>query len=379
MDKLRTAASVIETANQNIRTQEKTEPQRQASQTEKSIRKDSAAFSGDWKEKVDLGKSVSQLLDELKKQYPNISITTGDINPADLKKLAASSGSGAHLIISQGFLDAMSASKENFAEYKDILTEILEQLSSGTPFSRASGAYLEKDQVTYWTVPEKDDVYSKLENAQKLIEDFKKQMQDNLSGNSSKINTRYTASSTDYDTAGKYSQLAGAASRSAVQTVMGDAQRSIGSLRLVSCLGDKEEQAKARAAIRSLQKLLLRGRKKISRIREEEILSARKKRAQERREEERVRKMKAELKKKQQARLTADGAIRMEGKLGAYESYWRLKARIAQEEQWDSCGLSADALGSVGLPDGGGMADAGIAGGGGFTAGEVIVSAPISF
>lgn len=330
-------------------------------------KKDSVQLSEEWKERAVLSRSAFELLDELRKQYADITITAGVSGNLDLREMAVERGSGTYLVITQGFLDRMTESAESFADYRDVLLEALYQLDQGQPFYQASGAYLEEKQVSFWHVPKKDGQYSELEKLGDQLKRFQEQNQKASSLDNRKV--RYSVSPEDYNTAGKFARLASASTRQHVMTVMSDAYRSIANLRVAGYLGDKEEQQKARAAIRSLQKLLMRGRRKMSRLQEEELLRARKKRAHAQQELEKEQKIKAEIRKKQQMRHQADGAICKEGELDAYWNIWKQRKWEESQEQYEAVSVGKI---SAGLPE------AGAADLAGFGAEEVVVSAPIA-
>lgn len=321
--------------------------------------------------------SVEQLLDALRARYPGIHILTGlQADEAHLKELAAGLGAGSHLILTDEFLERMGNSEEDYQECRNILTEMLEQLSTEEPWFKGRGILLKKDQAVSWVVPDpKDDLVQmleekkqKAEEARRLLEAHKDTKEDNQ--------IRFHSSS--YNTTASYAKLARAGSRSAVQMVMSEARRSIGSLRLVVCYGDEKERVKAGMAIRSMQKLLLRGRRKINRLQEETLLEIRKKKAKEQNEEKRVRQLKLELEKKRTKRYSADGAIALEGRLddNALEWYKRCHPDKAGDYAAETGSIPAGFTGT-GEPVAGGAGQG--AAGGGFTADQVVVSSAVTF
>ena len=95
--------------------------------------------------------------------------------------------------------------------------------------------------------------------------------------------------------------------------MLGDVHRSIGNLRLAACFGDEEERTKADRAIRSLQKLLARGSRKIRRLERESSLKLQKKHAEKARKEKKVLQIRLEMKKRRAARYGADYSLVREG------------------------------------------------------------------
>lgn len=328
----------------------------------------------DWKQKA------QEKLEEIKKKYGNVSCTEGKLpNGMDLKQLAAQLGPGAHLIISKEFMDRMGASEEDYYECSEILTEIFKQLSLSSAAEKASGAILSGDQVTFWSVPKKkEEILDTLKKQQEeTSNNTVSKMMEALKENKSSKDYRYSVSPGAYDTAGNYSSLAKAGSRTAVNRVMGDVRRNISSLSLVACLGDDEDRPKARAAMRSLQKLLVRGHQKLGRLRREELLAVRQKRARERNLERQEQQIRLELKKKRMERSTADGAIELEGRLDSQGISWQ-KRRLDRIEELRDRLESGAYMGGV-EPVGGSIPEMPAGQGGGFTAESVEVSEAISF
>ena len=116
-----------------------------------------------------------------------------------------------------------------------------------------------------------------------------------------------------YQTGAAYSKLAGAKTKTAVQSVAAEVRRSISALKLVAAYGDDKARLKAKKALKSLERLLLLANKKMRRFDDEQLTEIRRKRAQEDKEKE----MQAalELKRRRTSRATGDGAILTEGRL----------------------------------------------------------------
>ncbi len=177
-----------------------------------------------------------------------------------------------------------------------------------------------------------------------------------------------------------YARLAGASSKAQVRSAMSEARRSIGSLQMAASMGETmKERNKARAAISSLQKLLLRGSRKIRRLNEEELVRLRKKRAVKKKKEEQLR---LELQKKRNARYMADRAILMEGHLDDVNNAFRF--RKLRDDGWEegtiyppdiTSGVSSAAL-SEGIGAAGDLA-AGNISAGGISVSDVVMSAAV--
>lgn len=322
--------------------------------------------------------SIQSLLDALRTSYPGIQILTGlKTDEVHLKELAAGLGTGSHLIITDEFLERMGSSEEDYRECRNILTEMMEQLSTEEPWFKGKGILLKQDQALSWMVPDSqhelvqmlEEKKREAEEARRLLEAHKDIREEN----------KIKVHASSYNTSASYAKLARAGNRSAVQLVMSEARRSIGTLRLVTCYGDEKERVKAGMAIRSMQKLLLRGRRKINRLQEESLLEIRKKRAKEQQEEKRVRQLKLELEKKRTKRYSADGAIALEGRLddNALEWYRRCHPDRDQDSMAAAGNIPDGSYGAGGIP--GGAVGQGAGGGGSFTAEQVVITSAAVF
>ncbi len=262
----------------------------------------------------DLKTQAEQLLNQLKEAYPELHFQiVPDDKWGDLKELAAQLGHGKHLVISEGFLDRMVSSREDFLACRGALLKSVLLLSA----DGADGVFLEEKQAVSWNVqpsspsrpgsalPQPDPYQS----VSQLLESL-----DQREGTSpGSTDYRGKLSKTASNTSGLYTRLAQANSKRAVLSVMSDAQRNIASLRLTSCFGSTEDQIRARKAIRSLQKLLLRGNQKNRRLNQENLLKIRKRRAEEKQQEAKALKIQLELKRRKTARKSVDNAIFFEG------------------------------------------------------------------
>ena len=145
-------------------------------------------------------------------------------------------------------------------------------------------------------------------------------------------------SNSAYSVSRVYGRLASASSKSQVQAAMSEARRNIGTLRIAASQGTNKEKAKARAAMASLQKALLRGSRKIRRLGEEDLTRARKKRAEKKEQQLRLR---IELQKKKSARRSADRAIALEGHLDDVNNAFRFRKLHKDDEREEGSIYSA--------------------------------------
>lgn len=262
----------------------------------------------------DLKTQAGQLLDQLAEAYPDIHFQIiPDDEWGDLKELAAQLGHGKHLVISESFLERMMSSQEDFLACRGALLKSVLLLSA----DNADGVFLKEDQAVSWnvqsgspsrpgsTLPQPDPFQS----IAQLLESLDQRENSRPGSTDYRGHLNKTAS----NTSGLYARLAQANSKRAVLSVMSDAHRNIASLRLTSCFGSTEDQVKARRAIRSLQKLLLRGNQKNRRLNQENLLKIRKRRAEEKKQEAKALKIQLELKRRKTARKSVDNAIFFEG------------------------------------------------------------------
>ena len=76
--------------------------------------------------------AISTLFGVLSKDYPGIVILAENQGGTrDVRQIAAELGCGTYLVVSQGFLERMGRSQEDYDVCKSVLTEALRRLSSG--------------------------------------------------------------------------------------------------------------------------------------------------------------------------------------------------------------------------------------------------------
>lgn len=263
-----------------------------------------------WEVSADWSGKVEEFLEQMEQEYSGISIVIGDAaNCTSIPKLAAGLGGGTHLVVTGEFLKRMGSSKEEFFKCKTAMTEILEKLAGEAGKYLGNGAVLKEKSITPWSVPMPEKQESGLS--------FPASGQDAKYGFSTidDWKRRFSVKYTNYGASVAYGRLAGASTKGQVRTVMSEAHRSMASLRLVVALGDDKDKVKARAAIGSLQKLLVRGKRKMRRLDEETLLKIKKNRAQKQNELKKARQMKQELERRRSSRHSADHALRAEGML----------------------------------------------------------------
>lgn len=340
----------------------------------KDVPKDEFTLSEGWPDQTELKKAVITELATLQKDFSKVHIVIGTgIDEGSLASTAAGLGAGKHLVISQEWLTQMGKDAESFEKGKTILRQVLTQLSKDSEEVLAQGAYIGEDEVKVWVAKdpvkeERDDPYAE---EKRVIEQMKRMTEDMKNAkNKSHINV----SASTFSVSGIYSRLAGAKSKGQVQAAMGEARRSMGTLRTVVSLGSQKEAAKARAAISSIQKALVRGSRKIRQLNEEELTKIKKKRATKKKKQE---KLKLELQKKQSARRVADRGIAMEGHLADANHAVQFRNRDEEERYMDYSPYAETAPAIPEMP-----VDTIAVGGnisGGITVSDISVSAGISF
>lgn len=352
--------------------------------------KDSAAISEDWESQVNWFTETQKVISNLQKSFPGVQIlySGNQLNQKDLANLAASLGKGFHLILSEDFLKQMTSGSEGFEKGKAALTNALSALVSkeGNPAAPGKGAYLQAEQKMSWTLkePKKEEETPKpkwqqdAEQARSMLEQMKKAQEE---AKERKDKFRVKTSPSSYQTATSYAKLAAAGSKSGVRGVMGEARRNISSLKMAASFGDPDERAKARAAIRSYETLLMRGNRKIRRLNEEELVRLRKKRAEQKEQKEKALALKIEMNRQKTKRRSADRMLVEEGKLydrnGVFYGSHK-HSKYDPRDEYDQ--LSASYVPAVpagdGLPAGDtGATGAGMgAGAGGFTAADVTIT-----
>lgn len=302
----------------------------------KVITKDRLTLSDGILSPSNMEKAIFEELKTLEKDFPQVQILIGtDLNANQLKHVAASLGEGKHLILSSDWLQQITSSPEAFEQGKQILRQVISGISKGEEDFSALGAYIDTEGVRVWHAKSSSEEPSPLEQLQKEYENMTKmleKMKEETKKASDPDNKPFKVkvSNSAYSVSNVYSRLASAKSKSQVQSAMSEARRNIGTLRVVASMGTTQEKNKARAAMSSLQKVLLRGSRKIRRLNEEDLTRIRKKRAEKKEQELRLR---IELQKKKNARRTADSAIAMEGHLEDVNNAFRFR-KLHKDEDW---------------------------------------------
>ena len=278
----------------------------------------------------DLKAHALRLIEELKQRYPGITIWVAE--EGDRANLAAGLGEGLHLVISREFLDRMQGSRDGFDTCSRVLAQKVSELAAkagneaswgGAGHGAAMGVFLGKDYSWSWAAAarEHDPSADKRPFEDMLAADQAKVMGDMMGGSSGNTGAVRVICRKSYNVSDQYRKMASARSSGQVQQVMGDIQRNIVRLKMASVYGDDEQRVKANRAVRSLQKLLGRGGRKVRRLNREKLKQCAKKKALERNEEKKSRKLELELKRMRSARKGSDHALVKEGM--ADEAYIR--------------------------------------------------------
>lgn len=302
------------------------------------VAKDCLSLSDGIPSRSDLEKALLEELKTLQKDFPKVQILIGTgLNANQLKDIAASLGEGKHVIVSRDWLEQITSSAEAFEQGKQILRQVISGISKDDGNFSALGAYIDPEGVRVWHA-KSDDEPSPLETLQKEYENMTK-MLEKMKEETKKANDpnnkpfKVKVSNSAYSVSRVYSRLASASSKSQVQAAMSEARRNIGTLRIAASQGTTKEKNKARAAMGSLQKALLRGSRKIRRLNEEDLARVRKKRAEKKEQELRLR---IELQKKKSARRSADRAIALEGHLDDVNNAFRFR-KLHKDDEREEC------------------------------------------
>lgn len=354
----------------------KTEALLEESMDMKEIAKDELTLSQGWPKQTVLRKAVIEELATLQKDFSKVHIVIGTgMDQDNLAATAAGLGKGKHLIISAEWLEQMGTDAESLEKGKEVLRQVLTQLSKDSEGLLSQGAYIGEEEVRMWAgknpvsgQEEKDDPFAE---EKRVIEQMKKMTEEMKAA---KNKSRIKVSSSAFSVSGLYARMAGANSKGQVQSAMGEARRSMASLRMVASLGSQKEQAKARSAISSIQKLLARGSRKIRRLNEEELTKIEKKKETEKKKAE---KLKVELQKKRNARKIADRGIAMEGHLADVNHAFQFRNRDEEERYLNYSPYAAES--DISMPVDTIAAGAGADISGGIAASDIVVSEAVPF
>ncbi len=261
------------------------------------------------------------LLEQIRKDNPRIHIaieTPGTDGERDmLSKVLDEVGDGYALILSDEFMAGLYAGKKSYEKKVSALIECVRRLGK---LGAGAGVWLEEDQAVFWQkIPDnkaQDNNYAMFGAGGYASQNTASSY--GLPSPAEQALQKFRiGSASPYQTAASYSRMARANSRSMVLNVMQETRRNIATLKLLSVYGDEKDQKKAKAALRSLEKLLLRGNRKLRRFSDESLTETRMKRAKEQEEKERAMQAALELKRRKTSRAIGDGAIRKEGQLEA--------------------------------------------------------------
>lgn len=347
------------------------EPAQEQVQTEEN--RDVCEISPDWEQAVDWNQKLKDYLERLKGQYQNVDISIADLDKNNLQNYAASRGPGAHIVLSNSFVQRMASGAESFYKGKALLDSLAQQLSGQGKGGAGVGAYVDDSSVTCWSAqPKKEEIpswenwkqdYTTLIETMQRLEKEAKERKEKFS-----VNVSSSLFNSPAEALGK---LARASTVGHVKEAMAMAERSICTMKLALALGPDKDKAKLRAAISALQKVAVRGGRKIRDLNEEDDLRYRQKRAQEEQRRRRAEQIRYELKQREASRHAREHAQITEGQPWFYyqEELMRRKQIPTPEELagMDPAALIAMDAGTVGLESGG-------AAEGGFAPCEVTVS-----
>ncbi len=253
-----------------------------------------------------------KFLDRLQQAYPELRIVLDDgkTDSSLLARTLQEMGDGYTLLISKEFMDSLGADEDAFRRKAQAVLEVVRQLGRYAPGAVAwmgedAAAILVRQAQEKGQGPPADWT----QRQEKLLSDLLPIPSEQALAVSGSLRSAY------YQTASAYSRLASAKTKTAVQSVTSDVRRSINTLKMAAAYGDDQLRAKAKKALKSMERLLLLANKKMDRFDEERLTDVRRKRAQENQQKEREMQAALELKRRKTARATGDGAILTEGRL----------------------------------------------------------------
>lgn len=261
------------------------------------------------------GSRVNQMfqsfLERLRSQYPKVQIMIEQPVSGErdiLSQVLDDMGDGAVLILSNEFLAGLHGGEESYDRRTKALIECLRKLAG---MGVGAGVWLEEDQAIFWKQEREPAVLKQIQK-----QDQEGTIWDMLPSPAEEEAKKFRiSSSSSYQIAWAYNLMARAKTKTMVQNAMQEARRSIFALKLMTMFGSEKDQARAKAAIRSMEKLLLRGNRKLRRFSDEALTETRKKRAIEREQEEKALREELELRRQKKSRAIGDGAIYKEGQL----------------------------------------------------------------
>lgn len=276
---------------------------------------DRVEWSNDWDQ------ALSNVLDSIKQQYPQITVETGWSHNENWTTAAADLGQGTHIILSQEFMDRMKSSREEFGKCLSALNAAIEKLSQKSKESPGSGVYMGKNQASFWSL-----------SGAKVSDDLVQNsalLSNTITQNQSTANQNFSYSKkSSYGVSRHYSKVAHARSKEQVHQAMWDIRREIANMSMEAGFSNSEESYKAARAIRSLKKLLSRGMEKIRNLEQQEHKRKIQERAEEEQNKEKIQRLKAERKKMEADQKGRDGALIQEGRSDDFqtEAYiWGIK------------------------------------------------------
>ena len=304
----------------------------------KTTSQDSVQANTDIQDRIQISKnedtlsSFLRLLGQLHQKYPSIHIMIEKPTAEDerdiLSDVLDEMGDGYALILSKEFMESLHAGKASYDRKAKVLLSCMQKLS-GLP--GATGVWLEEDKAIFWTNTD-ESIVRQAQKSEAENSWISKMLPSPSEQKAQKFRLSTTSS---YRTATSYARMSQAKNKMAVQTVMQQARRDIASLKLISVFGDDEDRIKAKAAIRSLQKLLLRGNKKIKKFSEEELTRHRLEQAAEKKQHEKEMQAQLELKRQKTSRAIFNGILQKEGQLEELNSIpvYRRNRRIAHMKE----------------------------------------------
>ncbi len=283
---------------------------------EQGLKADTVIFQRTPEMKKQAEELFGEFLDRLQKVYPELRIVISDGKAGNdynlLSQTLRDMGDEYVLLLSRDFMESLGADEGSYRLRAQAVLEAVKRLGS---YQQGAAVWMGEDTAAF-LVRQPDKKKESTDWIKEWAQRQEKHLSDMLpSPSEQELMKSRALSSAYYQTATAYSRLARAKTKTAAQSVVTEIRQSVSTLKLVAAYGDDKLRAKAKRAMKSLEKLILRANRKMRRFDEERLTDARKERAQEKRQKEREMQAELELKRRKTSRATGDGAILTEGRL----------------------------------------------------------------
>lgn len=307
---------------------------------------------------TDWAKATADLLEKLQSRYDNVNfLVVSDNLMQNRPALAASLGTGRHLVMTESFLTRMTGDSESFLRGQLLLEQAAGQLAAQKDDSTGVGVFLEQNKMTFWSAaPLKEKDQDKNSLTAMLSEMAKQSAKPNKLASmlqSNKNKSLYRSAMT------AYRRISAAGSESSVRGAMAGARQNRAALLSLMRTGTQAEKQQARNAIAHLDQAILSGSKKIKNLRQEDEMSRKKRRLEvkkqqaqlkSKREKARLERMREELKKTKILHRLSEHAASQNGQMAILRDQLNDLEREQQQMMTESFSASdTSAAGTTGM------------------------------